>query len=238
MIWVFREWKIRQAWNERQHNVMLTKIKNIRVHGEEKKSVIIFRWRVRHLKCHFPDLWSNLWQADAIVTLIHSLLTLSRSCWLVGPDCQRGRDDGADGSSDGQPECTSNSADVAQDERGGRAAAVVIEDDLRSPSSRVGNKSKNEENSGEWLERTADRKDGAADAVTAADRHEGKEIGDDHECESKDEANDSTAPGVRVEVVVHVREQLFDVVPPLFGPYELRVSGFFFSWYLREWLQW
>jgi hypothetical protein len=43
--------------------------------------------------------------------------------------------------------------------------------------------------------------------------HEGKEIGDDHECESEDEANDSTAPGMRVEVVVHVREQLFDVVP-------------------------
>ena len=43
--------------------------------------------------------------------------------------------------------------------------------------------------------------------------HEGKEISDDHESETEDEADDSSAPGVRVEIIVHVREQLLDVVP-------------------------
>jgi hypothetical protein len=32
--------------------------------------------------------------------------------------------------------------------------------------------------------------------------HESKEVGDDHQHEAEDEADDSAAPGVRVEIVV------------------------------------
>ena len=43
--------------------------------------------------------------------------------------------------------------------------------------------------------------------------HEGKEVSDDHKPESKNEAEDSSTPRVRVDLVVHVLEHLLDAVP-------------------------
>ena len=42
--------------------------------------------------------------------------------------------------------------------------------------------------------------------------HEGEEVRDDHQRESEDEAEDGSAPGVRVGVVVELGEHLLEAV--------------------------
>ena len=43
--------------------------------------------------------------------------------------------------------------------------------------------------------------------------HEGKDVSDDHEPKSENEAKDSSAPCVRVHLVIHVLEHPLDAVP-------------------------
>jgi len=84
---------------------------------------------------------------------------------------------------------------------------------LGTPSCWVSHESKGEEDGSERLERSADGEYGAADASATTDGEESEEVGDDHQEESEDEAEDGAPPRVRVLLLVQLGEHLLQGTP-------------------------
>ncbi len=172
---------------------------------------------------------------------------------LVSPDCERGWEEGGNGSRNREPVGLADGA-VAEHERSGSSRTNPIPDPVWAPARGISHTPEGEQNPGKALDRTADREHRAADASVTkwelnsfailwvlnylpatANGQESKENRQHHQTEAEHKADDGAPPSMGILGVIQIGEQGLDLleVRDALALEELGALGYLWKMYFR-----